>query len=119
VGAWLQTTARHASVRTAIAARREEPVDQEALVEPPAPAEAGDPLEAAERSAALADALQQLPQRHQKLMQMLLADSAPSYAEISAALDMPIGSIGPTRARCLERLRGAQDLMSVMREDLD
>jgi hypothetical protein len=34
------------------------------------------------------------------------ADPAPSYAELAAALDMPIGSIGPTRARCLENLRG-------------
>jgi hypothetical protein len=34
-----------------------------------------------------------------------MADPVPSYEEVSAALDMPIGSIGPTRARCLERLR--------------
>jgi DNA-directed RNA polymerase specialized sigma24 family protein len=36
---------------------------------------------------------------------MLVADPQPSYEEISAALQMPIGSIGPTRARSLERLR--------------
>ena len=33
----------------------------------------------------------------------------PPYAEVAAALDMPIGSIGPTRARCLERLRRLLD----------
>ncbi len=35
----------------------------------------------------------------------MIADPAPSYAEISEALDMPIGSIGPTRQRCLAALR--------------
>ncbi len=43
--------------------------------------------------------------RCQHLLRVLLADPAPSYAEVSAALDMPIGSIGPTRGRCLDRLR--------------
>ena len=36
---------------------------------------------------------------------MLMACDRPVYAEVSAAFDMPIGSIGPTRMRCLERLR--------------
>ena len=36
---------------------------------------------------------------------MLIADPPPSYAEVSAALEMPVGSIGPKRARCLARLR--------------
>jgi hypothetical protein len=34
-----------------------------------------------------------------------MADPAPSYAEVGAALGMPIGSIGPARARCLDGLR--------------
>jgi DNA-directed RNA polymerase specialized sigma24 family protein len=34
-----------------------------------------------------------------------MADEPPAYEEVGAALDMPVGSIGPTRARCLERLR--------------
>ena len=38
---------------------------------------------------------------------MLAADPRPSYEEIAGALGMPIGSIGPTRARALERLRRA------------
>ena len=36
-----------------------------------------------------------------------MAETEPSYQEVSAALGMPIGAIGPTRRRCLERL--AQD----------
>ena len=50
-------------------------------------------------------ALEQLSERDRTLLRMLAADPMPSYEEIGAALDMPIGSIGPTRARALERLR--------------
>jgi hypothetical protein len=38
-------------------------------------------------------------------MRMLMADPQPSYAEVSRALSIPLGSIGPTRARCLARMR--------------
>jgi DNA-directed RNA polymerase specialized sigma24 family protein len=50
-------------------------------------------------------ALGELGDRCQTLLRVLVADPAPSYEEIGAALDMPVGSIGPTRRRCLERLR--------------
>jgi DNA-binding Lrp family transcriptional regulator len=46
-----------------------------------------------------------LPWRWQKLLEMLMADPPVSYAEISSQLGLPVGSIGPTRGRCLERLR--------------
>jgi hypothetical protein len=49
---------------------------------------------------------------------MLFAETEPSYGEISAELDMPIGSIGPTRARCLARLRRDGGLQRVA-EQLD
>ena len=38
-----------------------------------------------------------------------MADPAPSYSDVSVALEMPVGSIGPTRARCLDRLRDLLD----------
>ena len=41
----------------------------------------------------------------QRLLRFLLVDPPPAYAEVGAALDMPVGSIGPTRARCLSTLR--------------
>ena len=47
----------------------------------------------------------QLPDRCRRLLRVLLADPPPAYAEVAAALEMPIGSIGPTRARCLAQLR--------------
>jgi DNA-directed RNA polymerase specialized sigma24 family protein len=104
IGAWLETTARHESLRVLESHRREEATENEALPELPAPPEP-DPVQEAERMAALGAALHKLPARHAALMRMLIAEPAPSYAEISAALGMPIGSIGPIRARSLARLR--------------
>ena len=46
-----------------------------------------------------------LPTQWQRLMEMLMADPPISYAEISDQLGLPVGSIGPTRGRCLAKLR--------------
>ena len=46
-----------------------------------------------------------LPEHCQRLLRVLMADPAPTYEEVSRALDIPIGAIGPTRGRCLWRLR--------------
>ena len=62
-------------------------------------------LLAAERHAALHEAFTHLPPEYQQLTAMLIADPPVPYAEISARLGMPIGSIGPTRSRCLDRMR--------------
>jgi DNA-directed RNA polymerase specialized sigma24 family protein len=51
------------------------------------------------------DALSALPSRWQRLLEMLMADPPVPYTEISDQLGLPIGSIGPTRGRCLDRLR--------------
>ncbi len=59
----------------------------------------------AERNAALGAAFAELPQRCQQLLSMFLSDPPHSYAEIHAELDIPVGSIGPPRARCRDRLR--------------
>jgi RNA polymerase sigma factor (sigma-70 family) len=67
----------------------------------------------AERNAVLRAAFAELPQRDQRLLGMLLSDPPRSYAEISTALAIPIGSIGPRRARCLERLRRSSALMAL------
>ena len=66
----------------------------------------------AERNAALRAAFAELPLRCQRLLGMLLSDPPHSYAEISTTLDIPVGSIGPRRARCLERLRRSSALMA-------
>jgi len=62
----------------------------------------------AERNAALRAAFAELPLRCQQLLSMMMAEPPCSYAQISETLSIPIGSIGPQRARCLERLRRSQ-----------
>ena len=61
-------------------------------------------LLAAERHAALRGALSRLPQDGQRLIALLIADPPVPYAEISTRLGIPVGSIGPKRSRCLDRL---------------
>jgi len=62
-------------------------------------------LLAAERHAALRDALLDLPSCGHRLIALLLEDPPVPYAEISARLAIPVGSIGPNRGRCLDKLR--------------
>jgi len=62
-------------------------------------------LLAAERHAALRDAVAQLSALDQRLIALLIDDPPVPYAEISARLGIPIGSIGPYRGRCLDKLR--------------
>lgn len=69
---------------------------------------------AAERDAALRAAFADLPPGCQRLLSLLLGDPPLSYAQISAILDTPIGSIGPNRIRCLERLRQSPHLAAVI-----
>ncbi len=59
----------------------------------------------AERHAALREAFGQLPPGCQQLLALLIEDPALPYAEISARLGVPAGSIGPSRRRCLDKLR--------------
>jgi RNA polymerase sigma factor (sigma-70 family) len=58
-----------------------------------------------ERNAALWTCFSQLSERCQRLLRVLMATETQSYADVSAALGVPVGSIGPTRMRCLTRLR--------------
>ena len=67
----------------------------------------------AERNAALRAAFAELPPRCQQLLSMLLSDPPHSYADIHRELDIPIGSIGPQRARCLERMRRSSALAAL------
>jgi RNA polymerase sigma factor (sigma-70 family) len=104
VGAWLATTARRECLRVVRRTGREWPDDEIADVPAPA-ADLDHELVIAERDAALWQAFARLRPRDQALLRLLAEDPAPGYAEISEALEMPIGSIGPTRVRALERLR--------------
>lgn len=105
VGAWLATTARRECLGVLRRSARLVPHGHE-LPELADDAPTHDTaLLTQERDATLWRAFAHLGERDRALLRMLMADPAPSYEEISAALGMPIGSIGPTRARALQRLR--------------
>ena len=59
-----------------------------------------------ERDAYLWTSFRRLSERCQQLLRVLMASDRPAYVEVAAAFGMPVGAIGPTRMRCLERLRG-------------
>lgn len=107
VGTWLASTTRHEALRTLRRARRQLPVGDEAELEGSSPLVDSPEARAlaAERSDLLWRAFAALPARCQALLRVLMADPPPSYQQVAVAMDMPIGSIGPTRGRCLDRLR--------------
>jgi RNA polymerase sigma factor (sigma-70 family) len=114
VGAWLATTARHEALRIARGATRIVPAEEATLValgqvDDYSPERAVLDAEQArlnsDRAARLWRAFGELPARCRELLRILIASPPPSYAEVAAAMGMPVGSIGPTRARCLQRLR--------------
>ena len=105
VGSWLASTARHECLRC-VAARKRIVLSQDELVDTAASVpEVDERLLADERAQTVRDAMSHLPRRSQRLLELLMADPPTSYTEISDELGIPVGSIGPTRGRCLARLR--------------
>jgi len=107
VGSWLAATARNECLRNLAVRKRvvlgHDDVELEtAVAHGP---EVDERLLADERAQVVRDALSSLPRRWQRLLELLMADPPASYADISDELGLPIGSIGPTRGRCLARLR--------------
>jgi RNA polymerase sigma factor (sigma-70 family) len=107
VGSWLAATARNECLRSLAARKRQVLVNEDTSFDGPAEhePEVDEALLAEERAEVVREAMAHLPHRWQRLMQMLMADPPVSYAEISDELGLPVGSIGPTRGRCLARLR--------------
>jgi RNA polymerase sigma factor (sigma-70 family) len=114
IGAWLEATARRESLRVLRATQRECPTDSVPLAPEPVAAVAERRLVASHDRAALTQAIVGLPHRQRRLLVMLFADPPASYDAISRTLDMPVGSIGPTRARILDRLRGDPVLVAAV-----
>jgi RNA polymerase sigma factor (sigma-70 family) len=109
LGGWLATTARNECLRHIRLNGRELPSDEADDFE-----SAGDDapevaLLTGERDTALWRAFRKLSEACQRLLRLLVSQDEPSYDAIGAALDMPIGAIGPTRMRCLEKLRSFVD----------
>jgi RNA polymerase sigma factor (sigma-70 family) len=105
VGAWLATTARRECLVVLRHAGRQIPHGHD-LPDPPCYEPHPDDRLISEQDAlAVSAALQRLAPRDRELLRMLAAEPAASYEEIGAALGMAVGSIGPTRARAIARLR--------------
>ncbi|MBF8189497.1 sigma-70 family RNA polymerase sigma factor [Nonomuraea sp. K274] len=111
-GAWLASTARHEALRVLRTSGRSVPVgDIELLgldIDERSPEllllQSEEAEERAKREQAVWEAFQELPDRCRRLLRILIASPRPSYQEIADGLDMPVGSIGPNRGRCLKRL---------------
>lgn len=114
IAGWIATTARRECLRRVRTVGREQPTDEldggEATPTFPSP---GQELIREQERAVLWEVVQELPDHHRQLMTVLMASPQPSYAEVADALDMPIGSIGPTRMRAVERLRRDQKIAAL------
>ena len=108
LGGWLATTARREALGLLRRARRDLPVDDIGeMTDTPeqVAAPADQDLLRSEDQRMLWAAFGKLPDGCQRLLRLLFADPPSAYLDISAALDMPVGSIGPTRSRCLTSLK--------------
>jgi RNA polymerase sigma factor (sigma-70 family) len=113
---WLATTTSRECLRVLRAAVRYDSFGQAPDELPPSPDAAliEEEIIAAERNAALRAAFAELPAPCRQLLAMLIGDPPHSYAEISVMLGIRPGSIGPQRARCLQRLRRSNSLRAFL-----
>jgi RNA polymerase sigma factor (sigma-70 family) len=106
LGGWLATTASREALRVLAQRKRVVPTGDAATLESvdahPIGVDSG--VIDDERDTAMRELFEELPDHCRELLTMLLSDPPIGYKEISDALDMPVGSIGPTRGRCLKRL---------------
>lgn len=108
VGGWLMRTVRNEAIGHLRRAGRQVamPADSDELeldVVGQPDVDAG--LLRDERETALVKAFARLPARCQVLLRLLMADRRANYNSVAGTLEMPIGSIGPTRRRCVDLLR--------------
>ncbi|MBA2558726.1 MAG: sigma-70 family RNA polymerase sigma factor [Propionibacteriales bacterium] len=108
IPAWIATTARNEALRALANRGRQTYLDSDSLSaadEPSPDLGVEEYLERRDRRAAFREGLAELDPYQRQLLQLLIVDPPASYKAISQQLGIPVGSIGPTRARCLERLR--------------
>jgi RNA polymerase sigma factor (sigma-70 family) len=110
IGGWLAVIARREALRV-LQRRTQEDLspDPPELPQPPEDTPETDVVVAEER-ALVRTAVRRLPERQRVLVETLIREPAPSYTEVSRSLGIPIGSIGPTRDRAIERLRRDREL---------
>jgi RNA polymerase sigma factor (sigma-70 family) len=105
VGTWIATTTRRECITVLRQRARVQPTDVDALTDVMTSPAVDATVLTSERDRLLWVAFGQLSERCRRLLRLAVADKQGGYDEISAVLDMPIGSIGPTRQRCLDSLR--------------
>lgn len=114
VGSWLASVTRHECLRIVQRSDREMATpDDIGSAQGDCAEDVDRRLWADECTTALHQAFDTLPPRWRMLLKVLMADPAPCYEEVAAALVMPIGSIGPTRQRSLDRLRHCPELAAL------
>lgn len=108
ISGWLTMCARREAWRVIKAHRRADPVDDEILeARLPVQASAEESAIAHDSSSRLWRAVGALDERCRRLLRIVAFEERPDYARIAEDLSMPIGSIGPTRQRCLGKLRAS------------
>jgi RNA polymerase sigma factor (sigma-70 family) len=114
---WLATTTRRECLRVLRTTRRHDhadlPPEEQMPVDPDA-ATIEQEVILAERNAALRAAFAELAPSCHELLSMLMTDPPLSYADVSTRMGIPVGSIGPTRGRCLDRLRQSPHLIGIV-----
>jgi RNA polymerase sigma factor (sigma-70 family) len=106
VAAWLTTTARREAWRVSKAANKAIAVGDEVIeARVPAQADAESQVIVADEQDRVWACVSQLSERCQRLLRIVAFEDRPDYAGIARELSMPIGSIGPTRGRCLDKLK--------------
>jgi RNA polymerase sigma factor (sigma-70 family) len=118
---WIATATRRECLRVLRTVRRHDPggLPPEDLM-PPGPADTmiEEELFEAQRNIAFRAAFAELPQGCHDLLSILMTDPPLGYAQISDTLKIPVGSIGPTRARCLQRLRRSPHLAAFLADQV-
>jgi RNA polymerase sigma factor (sigma-70 family) len=106
VAAWLTTTARREAWRVAKAAGRQSPIADDLLeTELPVQPSAESTAVTEDQNARLWACVRELSERCQRLMRIVAFEDRPDYRGLAEDLQMPVGSIGPTRGRCLAKLK--------------
>lgn len=103
---WLATTTRREALRVAKARDRAVVTDFEYDIEDTGPS-LDEMMIDEEENRIVVRAFSTLDDVCKQLLRLMMIEPALSYEEISEATGRPIGSLGPTRARCLEKLKGA------------
>jgi RNA polymerase sigma factor (sigma-70 family) len=106
VSAWLITTTTRQCIHVRSQRMRETPNSEEFEEPPASDVNVEDIQIQTQEQQTIRDAVEKLPDRCRQLLDLLYFDAKnPSYEEIGQSMKMPVASIGPTRARCLEKLR--------------